>query len=80
MSSVICVSNILVECFGLKTYWVGDSRMSGVIRYSMSGSITSKAVLSNVMGLYDVTVGSLLGLKMVIMVPYFYLSVIFQFD
>ena len=27
MSCFICVSNVLVECFGLKPCWVGDSRM-----------------------------------------------------
>ena len=70
MSCFICASNVLVECFGLKPCWVGDSGMCAVIRLSMNRSVTSKAVLSSVMGLYDVTcVGSLLGLRMVIMVP-----------
>ena len=79
MSCVICVSNMLVHCFGLKPCWVGDSGMCGVIRFSMSRSMTLKAVLSSVMGLYEVTsVGSLLGLRMVIMVPCFHVSVILQ--
>ena len=44
MSCVICVSNVLVEFFGLKLCWVGDSGMCGEI----SRSITLKAVLSSV--------------------------------
>jgi len=57
-SSISCVmseSNVLVECFGLKQCWLGDSGMCGVIRFSMSRSRTLKAVLSSVMGLYEVT-------------------------
>ena len=38
-----------------KPCWVGDSGMCGVIRFSMSRSMTLKAVLSSVMGLYEVT-------------------------
>ena len=48
MSCVICVSNVLVEYFGLKPCWVGDSGMYGVIRFSMSRSMTLKAVLNSV--------------------------------
>ena len=56
---LICVVNVLVECFGLKPCCVGDSGMCGVIRFSMSRSMTLKAVLSSVMGLYEVrSVGS----------------------
>ena len=46
MSCVICVSNVLVECFGLKPCWVGDSGTCGVTRFSMSRSMTLKAVLA----------------------------------
>ena len=45
MFCVICVSKELVECFGLKPCWVGDNRICDVIWFSMSRSITSKAVL-----------------------------------
>ena len=40
VSCVICVNNVLVECFDLKPCWVGDSGMCGVIRFSMSRSMT----------------------------------------
>ena len=50
MFCVICVSNVLVECFGLKQCWVGDRGMCCVIRFSMSRSMTLKAVLSSVIG------------------------------
>ena len=41
--------------------------------------MTLKVVLSSVLGLYEVaSVGSLLGLRMVIMVPCFHVSVILQ--
>ena len=45
ISCVICVGNVLVECFGLKQCWLGDSGMCGVIRFSMSRSRTLKWVL-----------------------------------
>ena len=68
MFCIICASKVFVECFGLMPCWVGDSGICGVIRFSMSRSITLKAVHSSVMGLYEVTsVWSLLGLRMVIM-------------
>ena len=51
---------------------MGDSGICGAIRFSISRSMTLKAVLSNVMGLYEVTsVGSLLGLRIVITMPCF---------
>ena len=79
MSCVICASKVLVECFGLKSCWVGDSRMCCVIRFSMTCSMTLKAVLSSDMGLHEVTsVWSLLGVRMVITVPCFHVSVILQ--
>ena len=62
-SSMSCVSKVLVECCGLKPCWVGDNGICGVTRFNMSRSMTLKAVLSSVMGLYEVTsVWSLLGL------------------
>ena len=74
------MSNVVVECFGLKPCWVGDSGMCGVIRFSMSRSMTLKAVISSVMGLYEVTsVGSLLGLRIATMMPCFHVSAILQF-
>ena len=59
MSYVSSASMVLVECFGLKPCWVGDSGICGVIRFSRSRSTTLKAVLSSVMGLSELTtVGS----------------------
>ena len=56
---------------------MGDSEISGVIRFRMSLSITLKPVHRSVMLLCEVTsVGSLLGLKMVIMMPCIYVSAI----
>ena len=56
---------------------MGDSGICGVIRFSESSSITLKAVHSSVIGLFEVTsVGSLLGLRMVIMMPCFHVSAI----
>ena len=53
--------------------------MCGVIMFSMSRSMTLKAVLSSVMDLYEVTsVWSLMGLTMEIMVPCSHVSVILQ--
>ena len=55
--------------------------MCGVIRCSMSRSMTSKAVLSSVMGLYEVTSnGSLLGLRKVIFMLCFHVSVILHYE
>ena len=54
---------------------MGYSRICGVIGFSMSRSITLKAVDSSVMGVYEVTnVGSLLSSRMVIMMPCFHVS------
>ena len=80
MSCVSCVSNVLVECFGLKPCWVGDSGMCGVIRFSMSRSMTLKSVLSSNKGLYENTnvEFSQLGFRMVTMVPCFHVAVILQ--
>ena len=76
---VICVSKVFVECFGLKLCWAGDSGIFNVVRFSMSRSITLEAVYSSVIGLYEITsVGSLLGLRMVIMMPCFHASAILQ--
>ena len=64
---------------GLKSCWVGDSWICVVIRFSMSRSITLKAVLSRVLSLYEVTsVGSLLGLRIATMMPCFHVSAILQ--
>ena len=58
---------------------MGDSRICGVIRFSMSFSMTLKAVLSSIIGLYEVTsVGSFLGLRIAIMMPCFHVGAIFQ--
>ena len=79
MSCISCVSKVLVECCDLKPCWVGDSGICGVIRFNMSRSMTLKAVLSSVMGLYEVTSeGSLLGLRIVIMMPCFHVAAILQ--
>ena len=79
MSYVSGVSKVLVECCGLKPCWVGGSGICGVVRFSMIHSITLKAVLSSVMGLYEVTsAGSLLGLRIATMMPCFHVSVILQ--
>ena len=48
---------MFVECFGLKPCWVGDNGMCGIIRFSMSRSMTLKAVLSSVLGLHEVRSG-----------------------
>ena len=77
MSCVSCVSKKLVECCGLKPCWVGDSGIYAVTRFSTSCSITLKSVLGSVMGLYVVTsVGSLLGFRIVVMMPCFHVSAI----
>ena len=49
------------------------------IRFSMSRSITLKAVLSSVMSLYEViSVGSLLGLRIATMMPCFHVPAILK--
>ena len=59
MICVSCVSRMLAECYGSKLSWVGDNGICGVIRFTKSHSMTLKAVLSSIMGLYEVTsVGS----------------------
>ena len=79
MSCVSCVSKVLVEYCGLKPCWVGNSGICGVITFSISHSITLKAVLSSVMGLCEMTnVGSLLGLRIMTMMPRFHVSAILQ--
>ena len=53
--------------------------MCGVIRFSMSCFMTLKAAFISVMGLYEVTsVGSLLRLRIVTMMPCFQVSAILQ--
>ena len=69
------MSDVLDECFGLKPCWAGDNGMRDVIRLTMSRSLTLKAVLSSVMGLYEVkSAGILLGMRMVIIVPCLHVS------
>ena len=34
MSCVSCVSKVLVECCGLKSRWVGDKGICGLIKFS----------------------------------------------
>ena len=41
--SVVSQSKVLVEFCGVKPYWVSDSGICGVIRFSMSLSMTLKA-------------------------------------
>ena len=48
MSCVSCVSKVLVECCCLKPYWVGESGICGIIRFSTIRSMTSTAVVSSV--------------------------------
>ena len=70
---------IIVECCGLQPCWVCDDGICGVIRFSTRRSMTLKAVLSSVMGLYEVkSVGSLLGLRIATMMPCFHVSAILQ--
>ena len=58
---------------------MGDSGIRGVIRFSVSCSMTLKAVLSSVIDLYEVTsLGSLLGLRIATMMPCFHVSAILQ--
>ena len=77
MSCVSFVSSVFVECCGLNPCWLGDSGMSGVIMLSMRRSMTLKAVLSSVMGLYDdARVASLLGFSMAMMMPCFHVLAI----
>ena len=79
MLCVSCVSNVFVECCGLKPCCVDDSGMYGVTMFSMRRSITLKSVLRSVIGLYDdASVGSLFGFRMVMMMPCFQVSAILQ--
>ena len=65
----------MLECYGLKPCWEGDSEICGVIRFSISRFMTLKAVFSSVMGLSEVTsVGSLLGLRIATMMLFYNLS------
>ena len=58
---------------------MGDSGICGIIRFSMSRSMTCKVVLSTVIGLYLVaSVKYLLGLRIAIMMSGFHVSAILQ--
>ena len=81
MCCVCWVSNVLVECSGLKPCCVGERGMCGVIMLSIRRSIILDGVQSSVMGLCDAgSVGGLLGLGNVMMEPCFHMEGILQCD
>ena len=77
-SKVFCVrsvSKVFVECRGLKPCCELARGMCGVTRFSIRRSVTLDGVQSSVMGRWEEgSVGSLLGLGKVVMVPCFQIS------
>ena len=74
-SSVVCVmfvSNVDVECCGLKPCWASERGMCGLMLFRTSLSSILDGVQRSEIGLYEAGfVGSLLGLSMGIMFAVF---------
>jgi len=69
------VSSDVVEWSGLKPCWVGDRGMKGLVKARTSLSAIFEGVQRRVMGLYEAgSVGFLLGLRMVIILPFFQIA------